>query len=234
MKSKCNNIHSVVFRVFSWQILNSEPRTGLFLNIGTRGAQMFKAYLIFGLLICSIGQAATLDASKGKTEFLAIGRPSALKISGTGTGPAGDFTFTKDSKDKTQILLNGEAKMDLSSLDTGIGMRDKHMKEKYLQVEKYKEATLVFKDAKLAAGLLKSGGDVSLLATLKLHGTDKPVTVIMTIKPQDGKISASTKFALKLSEYAIDIPKFSGITVADEVQITTDTEVAKSALSDVL
>lgn len=181
--------------------------------------------------LSSVSSALTLEAAKGKTEFLAIGRPSAIKISGKGLGPAGNLTFKKE---QDQVLLNGEAVMDLSSLDTGIGMRDHHMKEKYLQVDKFKDAVLVFKDAKIALELLKTGGEAKLPATLKLHGQEKPVSVVMTIQVLEGKIKTSSKFSLNLSKYEIDIPKFSGITVADEVQITTDTEVAKSALTGVL
>ncbi len=192
---------------------------------------MAKTCLLFVLMFGSLGHSVTLEAAKGKTEFLAIGRPSALKISGTGLGPTGDLKFTKD---KDQVLLNGQAKVDLASLETGIGMRDRHMKEKYLEVEKFKEATLNFKDAKFAASLLKTGGEVNVPATLTLHGKEKPITVVMKLKASDSKITASSSFALKLSAYGIDIPTFSGITVADEVQITTETEVAKTSMTGVL
>ena len=191
--------------------------------------------LVLFLLVLSFSissaQGLTLEAAKGKTQFLAVGRPSALKISGTGIGPTGDMNFTKG---EGQVLLNGEASMDLSSFDTGISMRDRHMKEKYLEVGKFKRATLKFVNAKLPADILQKGGEIQVPATLNLHGLEKPVQVTMTFKSAGDKILSSSRFKLKLSEYAIEIPTFSGITVADEVEITADTEVQATQVKGVL
>src|SRR5262245_17940595 len=76
-----------------------------------------------------------LASSKGTVEFEAIGRPSALKIHGKGEAPKGKLTV-KDSQ------VSGQVSFRLDSLQTGIALRDKHMKEKYLESEKFPEATL--------------------------------------------------------------------------------------------
>lgn len=179
-------------------------------------------WLVFLVFAAQIAVGMTLDPAKGKTEFVAIGRPSALKIKGTGVGPKGELKLEEKGEFS---LLNGEVAVDLSSLDTGISMRDEHMKEKYLEVEKFKEAKLIFKDAKIPAAKLKQGGEVELTATLDLHGQQKPVPVVMTLENKSGSVKSSSKFKIKLSEFNIAIPSFSGITVADEVNITTETEV---------
>ncbi len=166
--------------------------------------------------------AMTLEPVKGKTHFIAVGRPSALKINGTGHGPAGDLKLEKIGD---SYVLNGEALMDLSSLDTGIEMRDRHMKEKYLEVEKFKQAKLVFKDVKLPSDKVSKGGEVEVNATLDLHGQQKPMPVSMVLEVKNGLVKTIAKFKVKLSEFNISIPTFSGITVADEVNITTETEV---------
>ncbi len=166
--------------------------------------------------------AMTLDPGKGKTQFIAVGRPSALKINGTGIGPAGNLKLDKVGE---EYVINGEAVMDLSSLDTGIEMRDRHMKEKYLEVEKFKNAKLVFKDVKIPSDKVKKGGEVDVNAMLDLHGEQKTVPVSMVLEAKDGVIKTVAKFKVKLSEFKISIPTFSGVTVADEVTITTETEV---------
>lgn len=59
--------------------------------------------------------------------------------------------------------------------------------------------------------------DANFTGQLTLHGVTKPVT---------GKVNMSDEkeieagFKIKLSEYKIDIPKYLGITVADEVEVT--------------
>jgi polyisoprenoid-binding protein YceI len=180
------------------------------------------------LTMTCLAQAVPLEASKGTTQFLAVGRPSAIKINGKAPGPTGELTAKKSGGD---ILLSGEAKVDMKALETGIGMRDRHMKEKYLEVDKYSEAILKFTDVKVAGDALKKGGVVTVPATLTLHGQSKPVLVKLDLKPKADQVVGACEFKLKLSDFAIDIPKFSGITVADEVEVNTETSVAANALA---
>jgi len=177
--------------------------------------------LVMLVFAVQLAVGMTLEPSKGKTEFLAIGRPSALKIKGTGTGPKGKLEVSDKDGHK---VINGEVTVDLTSLDTGISLRDRHMKEKYLEVEKYKDAKLIFKDVELPAEKVAKGGEVEVKAMLDLHGQIKEVPVTMNLENKDGKVRAESKFKIKLTEFNIEIPSFSGITVADEVNITTVTE----------
>src|SRR3989338_6695806 len=62
----------------------------------------------------------------GDVRFLAVGKPSMLKIHGKGKILAADFQLEKES-------LKGSAEVDLNSIDTGIALRNQHMKEKYLE-----------------------------------------------------------------------------------------------------
>lgn len=178
--------------------------------------------IVIFLLLSFTAHAESLKLSEGKTSFLAVGRPSALKINGTGKGPVGEFKLEKAAD---AFLMTGEATMDLASFDTGIGMRDRHMKEKYLEVEKFKEAKLAFAAAKIPAAVMKTGGELKLDATLELHGVKKPVAVAMTIAGGEKARTTVAKFKIKLSDFAIDVPKFSGVTVADEVEITAESKV---------
>ncbi len=174
--------------------------------------------------------AAVLDPAKGKTEFLAIGRPAALRINGTGAGPTGYFSLKKVGQD---YFLNGEAIFDLATLDTGIAMRDRHMKETYLEIEKFKTAKLFFKDVKIPLDKITGGGAVTFSATLELHGKESPVEVEINLTPNATDISTSAKFKVNLSTFGVEIPKYAGITVASDVTVTTQTQISKAALVEV-
>src|SRR4051812_34300287 len=76
-----------------------------------------------------------LGAGSGTVEFNATGRPSALVINGKGAAPKGKVAVNGTS-------VTGSANFDLTSLDTGINLRNDHMKNKYLEVSKYPQATL--------------------------------------------------------------------------------------------
>ncbi len=193
---------------------------------------MSKSILIFLAAAIQSVHAFPIQPEKGKTEFLAVGRPSALKINGKGSGPSGELKFSKAGAD--DMLLDGEVDMDLSSFDTGIGMRDRHMKEKYLEVEKFKTAKLKFQGVKIPKSVLESGGSLNVPAMLSLHGIEKPVEVVISLNAKGETLISSSKFKLKLTDYAIEVPKFSGITVADEVEVTAQTEVARASFKEEL
>jgi polyisoprenoid-binding protein YceI len=158
------------------------------------------------------------DADKSAVEFLAIGRPSALRIVGKGKGATGRLT---ESSGKAA----GEMSFDLNSLDTGITLRDKHMKEKYLETGKFPTAVL-----KLESFALPKDATAARFATpgipftgkLTLHGIERPVSGTADLSRDGETASALASFKIKLTDYGVDIPKFAGITVAEDVDVKVD------------
>lgn len=163
--------------------------------------------------------ASTVDLSKGESrvEFLAVGKPSALKIRGTGGPLLGKVGISDQG-------VSGTIDMDLNTLDTGIGLRNTHMKEKYLQTSKFPRAQLSLKKVNLPSGWLKPGQKLEAVdfeGVLNLHGIEKPVFGKLNLN-HDGKlIDGSAQFKLKISDFQIDIPSYAGIKVADEVDVQT-------------
>ena len=157
----------------------------------------------------SIKQTIDLDHSEGATEFYAIGRPSAIKIHGKGSPPRGTLTLTNNH-------LNGIATLDISSLDTGMQLRNEHMKNKYLEVKTYPEAKLNFKDVEVSPS---AAAGKPFHGMLTLHGVTKPVEGTLVFNPSDTKASGSADFTVKLTDYGIAIPSFAGITVAEDVEL---------------
>ena len=87
--------------------------------------------IVGSMIVSSFATAATMNVSSTKVEFLAIGKPSAIKIRGKG----------EKLESKLQLAgktLTGQFVFDLTSLNTGIDTRDEHMKEKYLETGKFK------------------------------------------------------------------------------------------------
>lgn len=189
---------------------------------------MSSLMLLVALLAPPSSGAAILEKSAGSTSFLAIGRPAAIKIKGQGEGPEGEIQLKSADE---RIALSGELRVDLDTLGTGIGLRDRHMKEKYLETNSYKLAKLRIKDALLPANFRSSGSEVTVPASLELHGIEKPVTVTITFATDKERVNAKSKFKIKLSDFAVPVPSFSGITVADEVEVAVDSSVAADALA---
>jgi hypothetical protein len=177
--------------------------------------------LLLLALIPSLAQAAIplKGLPEGSVNFLAVGKPSALKIHGKAAGPE-----AKLSLDGTK--LTGAAEFDMNNLTTGINLRDQHMKEKYLQVKEHPKAKLTLIDVPVDPGFattLTNSGEKPFKGKLQLHGQERDVDGTYTAK--DGLVQA--KFQIKLTHYGIEIPSYLGITVAELVDVNVDLPIAK-------
>ncbi len=159
------------------------------------------------------------DQGKGEIEFLAIGKPKALKIHGKGGGPKGKI-FIEDGK------ILGDLTFDLSTLDTGISLRNRHLKEKYLEIEKFPKAELSLTKIDHLEKILSSDradiDGVPFSGILSLHGIDKPISGTADIEKENQTLSVKAAFGIKIRDFNIGIPSFAGITVADDIHIEVD------------
>lgn len=172
------------------------------------------------VMACSDTQAAPvkLALQQGTVRFLAIGKPSAIRIRGTGEAPKGSVTI-----DGAQVT--GEFQAALDTLDTGISLRTQHMKEKYLETGKFPRATFKITGMKLPSPLTfdsYSAEEVPVSGILSLHGIEKPVSGKAKVSSKAGVISASVSFPATVSAHGIAIPVYLGITMADQVEIDVD------------
>lgn len=157
----------------------------------------------------------SLTPEQGAVNFLAKGKPAMLKIEGKGKGVTGKLTEDGEK-------ISGTLEFDLSTLDTGIGLRDEHMKDKYLETKKFKKAILTLKDQKVpGSGKFKFKGE------MEIKGVKKDVEGEATVIRDGAKTRVSAQFPLKISDYPIGVPSYMGITVAETVEVTVNTEASK-------
>ena len=125
---------------------------------------------------------------------------------------SGDVTPTSDE----QGAVRGALKVELQTLETGIGIRDRHMKNNYLEVEKGPGfATATIEDIRVE----KLEGKTVFTAMLSLHGQKKKVSGAAELQQKDGKIRVQAQFPVKVSEFEIPAPTYLGVGVKDEIQI---------------
>src|SRR5579864_3868947 len=166
--------------------------------------------------LSTVARAALSEATAGKVSFQASG-PAGLKIEGT----TSDLTLA-DKGDSVVITVP------LANLSTGIGLRDKHMKEKYLEVPKFPSAVL-----NVARGALKvpAAGDkveIDVPGTVNLHGQTRPVTVHYEAKRDGSTLVAHGKFHNNMTDFGITVPSYLGVTVKPEVDVSADFRAAGS------
>lgn len=160
-----------------------------------------------------------VDTKNSTVEFMAIGSPSAIKIKGEKAKVDG---VVQIENNKLQAIL----KVDLTLFETGMEMRDEHMKENYLQTDKAenKFAQLEIQNLNIPAEYWKNSKELNLdfSGDLTLHNVKKSIIGKISLSPykENSPINTISELQVKLSEHKIDIPSFAGITVAEDVNIT--------------
>jgi len=176
--------------------------------------------VIQGLILPSVSEAKSSLASmpqvyeleKASLEFLAIGRPSFLKIRGEGARPEGEFSV-KDGE------IQGIAHVDLRSLKTGIELRDEHLHERYAQTDKYPKAELSFQIVQERIGAIMADQSVDLQISVPGRLRWREREHELPIQVQRKKSQVEVEFKFRLSDFGIETPQYAGVKVADEVQV---------------
>jgi polyisoprenoid-binding protein YceI len=122
------------------------------------------------------------------------------------------------------------AEVDLASLDTGIPIRNKHMRENHLETSKYPKA--VFRGGRVSevTGSTLRPGESStfvLSGTFALHGVTREIAVpVEAAREKDGSLHVVARFPVNLSDYAISRPEFLVLKLDQTQKVTVDVRAA--------
>jgi polyisoprenoid-binding protein YceI len=112
--------------------------------------------------------------------------------------------------------MTGGLKVNLQSLDTGIGLRDRHMRDNYLEVQKGPEyATATLEEIRVE----KLEGKTMMKGMLKLHGQRREVQGTAEIRNENGKVRVLAQFPIKVTDFEIAKPSYLGVGVREEIQV---------------
>ena len=117
--------------------------------------------------------------------------------------------------------LGGEISVDLATLDTGIGLRNEHMKDKYLEVGKGRGFDHAVLSGIRLGDVDPQGfqGKTAFTGTFLLHGTTKPVSGQATIRREGTNVRVEASFPVSVSAFAIEKPQYLGVGVRDQVTV---------------
>ena len=119
--------------------------------------------------------------------------------------------------------LDLRIEVDLASLDTGIGLRNSHMRDRHLETDKYPLAVFTGEAVTSASSPALTPGqpvEVQVRGHFDLHGVNRPLEITASVDlAEDGILRVETGFPVKLSDHEIDRPKFLVMKLADEQQV---------------
>jgi polyisoprenoid-binding protein YceI len=171
------------------------------------------------IAVCVCAGAAYGDIKESRdahVAFQATG-PAGMKIDGTTT----EMSVTEKDGNVT-------VDVPLGNLTTGIALRDRHMKEKYLDVAKYPSATLVVARAALKTPAAGAKVQADVPASVTIHGQSRPVTIHYSATGEAGGFAVDGAFHVKMDEFGIAAPTYLGVSVKPDVDVTARFHVGGS------
>ncbi len=147
------------------------------------------------------GEAETVFDAVGPAGFKLQGKTAALSVSQE--GPLLRITVP------------------LAGLETGISLRDRHLKEKYLEVARFPEAqlTVPLEKLKLPAAGASSSGETE--GTLSLHGVTRTVPFRYQLTLRGDTYEVVGTLPLNLTHFQIQKPSYLGVTVKPDLVVTS-------------
>ena len=105
-------------------------------------------------------------------------------------------------------------------------LMQEHFNENYMESERYPFATFTgfmtdFQDLDLSDKQV-----VQVRGQMTMHGVNQYVNVEARVWMQDEELHLISKFAVKLADYQIDIPKIVMYNIADEVVVTIQMQLS--------
>ena len=117
----------------------------------------------------------------------------------------------------TQLYLE----VDLASLDTGLGLRNRHMRNNYLEVEEFPYA---FFDATIERVEATAAGVFRVMArgVMNIHGVERSVDIPCDVVERGEGYRVQCVFNVLLSDFDIEIPKIMFLKLANEARLELD------------
>jgi polyisoprenoid-binding protein YceI len=157
--------------------------------------------------VTAIAQAALSAPRDAHVAFEAAG-PAGMKIEGS-------TSELKIDEADGNVTID----VPLANLVTGIALRDRHMREKYLEVQKFPDAVLVVTRSALKIPASGARAEADAPGTLKLHGQVRPVTVHYDATADGDGLLVHGAVHVKMDDYGIALPSYLGVTVKPDVDV---------------
>jgi hypothetical protein len=120
--------------------------------------------------------------------------------------------------------FSGAVRVDLATLETGIGLRDQHMRDIYLETRRGESfATARVENIRID----RTEGHGAFEAVLILHGERRPISGIVDLQRRlDGTVNVRAHFPVSLGAFQIRPPRYLGVGVQDQVEVRVALVVA--------
>jgi polyisoprenoid-binding protein YceI len=175
--------------------------------------------VIFSLLGAGVPRAAEFTIKPGApNQVVFTSKATAETFQGKTDQIQGRIAFPDSLSDSVTVHVE----VDMASLKTGIGKRDKDMREDYLETKKHPKG--IFHGATLkSAGVRLTPGvptKLDLEGSFTLHGVTRRLRTTVEVTLKDARtLEFKTEFPVTLADHKIERPKFLFLKLAEVQQV---------------
>jgi len=149
------------------------------------------------LTLTNSAQSQQYLTQNGAVTF--ISRAPMLEFEGKSSNLVGLVNVTADSVDFY---------IDLNTLDTGIQLRNRHMRESYLETTKFPFAEFTGSFTPSVDFNSNSAQNVVTKGSFSIHGVSKEMEIKGTLTPMNlNEIRLKAEWTIKLSDFNIEVPR---------------------------
>ena len=194
-----------------------------------------------GVLGLAVALAILADATAGSAQEFQVDQSRDRLVRFISRASIEEFDGVTDRIDG-YVLLDGAAlgpatggddtefylEVDLASLETGIGLRNRHMRDNYLEVGRFPYATF---SGHIVRTEETTSGDYRVTASgdFTVHGVARPRELTCRVSPVGAGYRVVCGFEVLLTDHDIEIPKVMFLKLANEIRLELDFTVAAVA-----
>ena len=184
-----------------------------------------KIFLILAVLLTSSIQIVSAEYNVKKSDKNIVKFLSDAPIEnfeGITNNIDGFLYFENDLTNNSQLHFE----VDLRTIDTGIGLRNRHMRENYLETDKYPMAVYegkIVNSEKVEGNKYK----VKVSGNMNIHGVSIPQDIEGTIELLGDEININSDFIVKLTDHKIDVPSLMFMKINENMQMHLDFSLEK-------
>ncbi len=178
---------------------------------------------LFALVV--VGPAAYAEGTKatpvevrgGTATFEAATNVSAIRIHGKSAALRGHARVKSEGD---ALAIEGlEATIPVGTLDTGMSLRDTHMRKYVFTTADGKTPDLHFAADKTTCSASGAQSRCQLQGQLSVRGMPRPFTIALKVSKDSDGFRAVGDSIVKLSTYGIDAPSQLGVRTQDDVKL---------------
>ena len=191
----------------------------------------FRARIV--VLLCLAGLAGAPAAAGAESWSVTSGDVQVrcrLTVGGSFNAVTSALSGTLRPGSPDGAAYAGELSVSLAMLDTGIDLRNTHLRDNYLEVARgpeFQQAVLsgIVLDNPLPDGAGRH--ETAFSGTLSLHGVQRMVEGEVDLRQRDGRMQVEATFSVSLEAFDIPPPRYLGVGVRDTVEITVSFDAAR-------